>query len=197
MWMDSFCRCGGVVDKLAATATATEVYSMGWSVGEVLVGMVVRRKRQMKWFCHRDCVGILGGGLACEGVVLTRFTSQNGWFTRKSCPGVPTLNLVVHDLTNIWRQNATWRTCVPWREWRGHMSRCQLAYIASNTNHKKSVSKICNKKETFAATVAKLLSKMKSLPTHQPMHHRVWPPPQQRTIKYTHINLNHYTTICF
>ena len=69
MWMDLFCPCGGVVDKLAATTTAKEGYSIGHCAGEVLAGMVVlvRRKRQMKWFCHRDRVGILGGGLACEG----------------------------------------------------------------------------------------------------------------------------------
>ena len=45
-----------------------EGYSMGRCVGEVLEGVVVRRwKRRMKRFCHRDRVGILGGGWRVDG----------------------------------------------------------------------------------------------------------------------------------
>jgi hypothetical protein len=93
------------------------------SVGMVVPSLI--RSLSLSWlFCFDDFFE------KKVKLALTRFT-RSKWpiykvIYKKSCPGVPTLNSLVHDATNIWHQNATWRTCVPWRERRCHASCHQL-----------------------------------------------------------------------
>ena len=74
-----------------------------------------------------------------SNLALTRFT-RSKWpiykvIYKKSSPGVPKLNSLVHDVTNIWRQNARWRTFVRLHGGSGGVTCHTTSLHASNTNH--------------------------------------------------------------